>query len=377
MGGTRSILLAAAALAALCLLPACRKKAPGAAVESRPLNAAIALDYPGTGDSGKNDLAWKGALEAAKAAGAVLSDGRATYEFGNRGRLACLGPKAEGRDRAQLVRTLAEARPALVILMGEAYFDPVKALAADFPNTLFVFLDAAPRADLGPNCRFVRFDGRQGAYLAGALAASVSATNDKAKLGFSGDEADPDLASLSSAWKAGALSEDPALAAPGRLLAKLSGADAPSGKKIIKGTSPAEAFAALDKAGATMAFLAGGPPSQDLVERAKASGIFLVCYPDDAAARFSASAQGAQAAQAVLGSVVKRFDAAVGLVLRTYADPQSAPAAPLTLGLKEGCVELRLNPALRSLTDPRMASIDKATAAVLGGSADLTAGDKQ
>jgi len=375
MRGTRSILRLAApalaALAALCLLTSCRKKVPGALEDAKPLNAAVALDYPGTGDLGKNDLAWKGLMEAAKAAGATLSDGRATYEFGGRGKLVCLNPKAAGRDRVQLVRTLAAGHPSLVILMGEAYAEAVKGLAPDFPNTLFVFLDARSRTDLGPNCRFVKFDGRQGAYLAGALAASVSTTNDKAKLGFSGAAADPDAQALASAWKAGAISEDPGLAKPGRLAVKLSEADTLSGKRLVKGTSAAEAFAALDKAGATMAFLSGGAPSQDLLERAKASGIYLFCYPDDVVARFAAS----PSSQAVLGSVVKRFDKAIAIVLESYADVASAPAAPLSLGLKEGCVELKLNDGLRSLSDPRMSAVEKAAAAVMGGSADLTAGD--
>jgi basic membrane protein A and related proteins len=376
MAGTRwmpfrAAALAALALAGLCLSASCRKKAAGALESAHPLNAALALDYPGLGDRGKNDAAWKGFLEAAKRLGASLSDGRTSYRFGDRGRMRCLAPKALGRDRAQLARTLAADGASLVILVGEAYVDAVKEVSPDFPKTLFVVLDAPPRPDIGPNCRFVEFDGRQGAYLAGALAASISLTNDKAKLGFSGPDSDEQTASLSRAWRAGAIGEDAGLSKPGRLAVKLVKEDAVAGKKLVKGTSPGEAFSKLDKDGASMVFWADGVPSHDILESAKASGIYLICYSDDVAAGLKASGKASEA-QAVLASVVKRFDKAVGIVLAAYSDPASAPQS-MRLGLKEGCVELSVNESLRNLADPRMAAVEKASAALASGGANLAA----
>lgn len=369
----RAAALAALALVGLCLFFSCRKKPAGRPESALPLNVALALDYPGLGDRGKNDAAWKGFLEAAKELGASLSDGRTSYHFGDGGRMRSLTPKALGRDRAQVARTLAADQASLVILVGEAYVDAVKEVAPDFPKTIFVILDAAPRGDSGPNCRFVEFDGQQGAYLAGALAASISLTNEKAKLGFSGQDADARTVPLSRAWKAGAIEEDAELSKAGRLAMTLVKEDAVAGKKLIKGTTPEEAFSKLDKIGASMVFWAAGVPSHDILENAKASGIYLICYPDDVAAGLKASGKASEA-RAVLASVVKRFDKAVGIVLAAYADPASAPEA-LRLGLEEGCVELSVNESLRNLADPRMAAVDKASAALLKGDADMAEDD--
>lgn len=356
----RSILLAAACALAACAASACRKPAQALAAPERRVNAALALDYPGRGDSGKNDLAWKGFLSAARASGATLSDGTATFGFGERGRMLCLAPKALGRDRAQLVRSMAEGGYSLLALLGESYVEAVRGIAPDFPGTLFVLIDARARQDMAENCRFVEFDAFQAAYLSGVLAASLLPPDGKASPGFVGDSGDPEAALLLDAWRAGASSVEGAFASAARNPARYLSPDAVEGKKLRKGLGGLEALSQIGKAGATIAFWAAGAPGREVLEKARASGVSLIRYPGGEA--------DADASPAVLASAVKRYDLAVGIVLERYSAAETAVRAPLTLGLAEGCIELSVSEAGKSLADPKRAVLERASAALAGGS---------
>jgi basic membrane protein A len=357
----------AIAAAALCFsAPSCARKAAKAGAAAEPLSVALALDYPGAEDLGLNASAWKGFREAAAKAQARLSDGRTNRDFGSKGSFTCLYPRAEGRDREQLLRTLAESGNSLIILLGGSYAEGLKRVSPSFPKTRFVLLDSDPLPGYGSNCCFVGFDLAQGAYLAGALAGKLSAAKENAKLGFVGDRDAPGAEAMLAGWLSGARRSNPDLLRPGSTPSQLL---FPAAGKT-KGLGPLEAVSKLAQAGVSSILWDSGEPGADVLEDAKSAGATIIGVRVDLAAKLAASGLKRESYSAVLGSVAVRLDLAIPLILERFGGPGAALPASAVLGVKEGCVELVTDEAYQSLVEPQRPYIDSLRSDLAEGKLD-------
>ncbi len=126
------------------------------------LKVGLAFDVGGRGDKSFNDAAYAG-LEKAK------SELKADIKE--------LSPAADGSNRGELLRQLADAGYNPIIGVGFAYGEDIKKAAEEYPDIQFAVVDSASNA---PNVTGLLFAEEQGSYLAGVAAAT------KAKSGHVG-----------------------------------------------------------------------------------------------------------------------------------------------------------------------------------------------
>ncbi len=356
-------------LGASAALSSCSAKAKAQTADVKPIRAALALDYPGRGDASSNDLAWRGLVEAARELKASVSDGEQLLSYGRESSFTAASPRAEGRDRQQLLLTLAEEGNDIVILMGEAYADALKNVAPGFPGTRFVLMDARPREGYGNNCSFVSYDSGQIAYLSGALAGALSLNNPKAKLGFLSGPLQKDSDSLEAGWQRAALRVNSNLEDPKNHVSLKLEAETP--KK--KGLSIAQALSQFSKAGAKLVFWAEAKPSVDILDALKGSDILFINYPADARSEYRFAGMKTETYSALLASAFMRHDVAIPYVLKAFAAERKLPANIL-LGLEEGCLSLIFNPAHESLIAPHAGLLKTISAELVDGRGGIGSG---
>jgi basic membrane protein A and related proteins len=117
------------------------------------LKIGLAFDVGGRGDKSFNDAAYAGLEKAKTDLGAEIKE---------------LSPAADGSNRGDLLRQLADAGYNPIIGVGFAYGDDIKKVAAENPDIQFAVVDSASN---GPNVTGLLFAEEQGSYLAGVAAA--------------------------------------------------------------------------------------------------------------------------------------------------------------------------------------------------------------
>lgn len=123
----------------------------GAASSEAPksaLKVGLAFDIGGRGDKSFNDAAYAG-LEKAK------TDLQAEIKE--------LSPAADGSNRGDLLRQLADAGYNPIIGVGFAYGEDIKKAAQEYPDIQFAVVDSASNA---ANVTGLLFAEEQGSYLA-------------------------------------------------------------------------------------------------------------------------------------------------------------------------------------------------------------------
>jgi basic membrane protein A and related proteins len=105
-----------------------------------------------------------------------------------------------------ILRNLGDAGAAIVGTTFTAVTEPLKAVAADYPNTYFIQIYADPINPPLANVRTVSYDEYLASYLSGIYGASVSTTG---SIGYIGGASVPSLNADYNAMKAGALSVNP------------------------------------------------------------------------------------------------------------------------------------------------------------------------
>ncbi|TYB59859.1 BMP family ABC transporter substrate-binding protein [Nonomuraea sp. PA05] len=129
----------------------------GAASSEAPksdLKVGLAFDVGGRGDKSFNDSAYAGLEKAKTDLGAEIKE---------------LSPSADGSNRGDLLRQLADAGYNPIIGVGFAYAEDVKKAAEEYPDIQFAIVDSASNA---PNVTGLLFAEEQGSYLAGVAAAT-------------------------------------------------------------------------------------------------------------------------------------------------------------------------------------------------------------
>jgi basic membrane protein A len=138
--------------------PASSESPVSSSSSGKAIKVGLLTGTAGLGDKSFNDLADEGAKKAASDLGVDLK----VVEPGD---LAA----AEG-----LLRDLAKAGNELIFAVGFDMVDPLKAVAAEYPDKKFAVIDAV--VDL-PNIRSLVFKEHEGSFLVGALAAMMTKTN--------------------------------------------------------------------------------------------------------------------------------------------------------------------------------------------------------
>ena len=148
----------------------------------------MVYDVGGRGDQSFNDAAFAGLQQACEEFGVKVED---------------LEPSAGGENRGELLRLLADDGYDLVIGVGFAFEEDLAAAAADYPDTMFAIVDAAPEAD---NIMGLVFSEEQGSFLVGAAAALTSETG---TIGFIGGVEVELIQKFEAGYRAGAQAVNP------------------------------------------------------------------------------------------------------------------------------------------------------------------------
>ena len=137
----------------------------GEAPDGSGLKVGLVFDIGGKDDKSFNESAYNGLVAAEENMGIEGTE---------------LEPNADGSNREDLLRQSAEDGDDLVIGVGFNFFDPMTAVAADYPDTKFAIIDSVVEA---VNVASITFAEEQGSYLVGAIAAQSTESD---TIGFVG-----------------------------------------------------------------------------------------------------------------------------------------------------------------------------------------------
>ncbi|MEW5992587.1 MAG: BMP family ABC transporter substrate-binding protein [Chloroflexota bacterium] len=147
---------------------------------------AVAYDISGRGDGGFNDIAYNGAKQAADELGIELQEVTARLDDTD-------------DDRAERLRLLASSGHEAIIAVGFTYAEPLKVVAAEFPDVAFAIVDDGTVE--APNVQGILFAEHEGSFLVGAAAGLKSRTN---HVGFIGAVQIPLIQKFEAGFTAGA-----------------------------------------------------------------------------------------------------------------------------------------------------------------------------
>jgi len=160
----------------------------GEAPDGSGKKVGLVFDIGGKDDKSFNESAFNG-LEAAKESMGVETK--------------ALEPNADGSNREDLLRELADDGYGLVIGVGFNFFDPLTAVAGDYPDTDFAIVDSVVEAD---NVASITFAEEQGSYLVGAIAAQSTQTDN---VGFVGGVETDLIKKFQAGYEAGVAEVNP------------------------------------------------------------------------------------------------------------------------------------------------------------------------
>ena len=242
----------------------------------------LAYDVGGRGDQSFNDAAAAGLDQAATELGVETQE---------------LSPNADGTNRGENLRLLAEQGFNPVIAVGFAYAEELPDIAAEFPETSFAIIDdASVEAE---NVTGLVFAEEQGSFLVGAAAALTQA--DSTSFGFVGGVQTPLLEKFEAGFVAGVQQVKPDAAVAVRYLTQppdFSGFNSPD-----RGQEAAEG---LYDGGASVIYAAAGGSGTGVFQAALANGRLAIGVDSD---QYQTASD--ELKPVILTSMVKRVDVAV------------------------------------------------------------------
>jgi len=266
------------------------------AAPSGDLKVGLAYDVGGRGDRSFNDSAAAG-LDKAK------------EELGVEGQE--LSPNAQGTDRGDNLRSLAEGGFNPVIAVGFAYAEELPEIAGDFPDTTFFLIDEQVEAE---NVKALVFAEEQGSFLVGA-AAALKSTSDN--VGFIGGVQTPLLEKFEAGFVAGAKQVKPDIEVQTTYLSQppdFSGFGDPA--------AGGEAANGMYDAGADVIYAAAGGSGVGVFQSALAKdGLAIGVDSDQYESVGDATLQ-----PVILTSMIKRVDVAVFEALEKFSNDEDIPA---------------------------------------------------
>lgn len=291
---------------------------------------AIIYDLGGKFDKSFNEAAFNGAEAWKKESGGSYID----LELQN------------DAQREQALRRFASQGANPIVMAGFSWGTALATVAAEFPDTNFVVIDAVVDQ---PNVQSIIFDEHTGSYLVGVIAALKSATG---TVGFVGGMDVPIIHKFYCGYLQGA---------------KAAKADI----KVIEnytGTTPAawndpvtagELTKAQFDAGADVVFAAAGGSGLGVLQAAADAGKFGIGVDSN---------QNYLHPGSVLTSMLKRVDVAVTTAFKEAGDDATFKPGITVLGLKENGVGYALDDNNKALiTDDIKAKVDDFSAKIQSG----------
>ena len=273
--------------------------ASSAAGAESDVRVGLAYDVGGRGDRSFNDAAAAG-LDKAK------------DELGVEGQE--LSPNAQGTDRGDNLRSLAEEGYNPIFAVGFAYAEELGQIATDFPDTTFFIIDDSSVE--APNVKSLVFAEEQGSFLVGAAAALKSTSNN---VGFIGGVQTPLLEKFEAGFVAGAKQVKPDATVQTAYLSQppdFSGFGDPA--------AGAEAANGMYDAGADVIYAAAGGSGLGVFQSALAKGKLGIGVDSDQYESIGSSNPELQ--PVILTSMLKRVDVAVFDALQAFVDGEEIPA---------------------------------------------------
>ena len=279
-----------------------------------PFRPALAFDAGGAEDHGFNQAAIVGA-------------DRFKSESGIDYLKADVG---DGAREAGL-RDLANGGATIIVAVGFVFAEPLRAVAAEFPQIRFTLIDALAS---GANIQSVTMREQEGTFLVGTLAALASKSG---RIGFIGGQDVPLIQKFAAGYKLGALRVDPHLT----VMEAYIGTDAtawrnPQQASVLAGR--------MFDQGADVIFAAAGGSGIGVYETAQRRGRLAIGVDANQNGLYPGT---------MLTSMEKRIDV---VVYRTFKAAQTGTWSPgaLSLGLANGAVGWALDENNRSLITAAM-----------------------
>ena len=261
---------------------------------AKAVKVGLLYDLGGRGDKSFNDSAAAG-LDKAKAqlAGVETKD---------------LSPNADGSNREQLIRQLADLGYNPIIAVGFLQADAVKKVATDKPGVKFGVIDDA--SVVLPNVTGLTFTEEQGSYLVGAAAALKSMAG---RIGFVGGVDNSLIQKFDAGYSAGAKMVNPRIKIDKKYLTEPP--DFSGFKDPAKGKEAAKAMYA---AGADVVYQAAGASGTGVFSAAQeattpAHKVWAIGVDSDQYLQVDPAIQ-----PLILTSMVKHVDVAVFNFIRDF-----------------------------------------------------------
>ncbi len=271
----------------------------------------LAFDVGGRGDLSFNDLA---AL--------AWDDGKVMYGYDGEE----LAPDAEGTDREENLRLLAETGHNLIVANGFAFAQNVWRVGTENPDVFFTITDSCPQDDTFAtvdmaNVRCMLFAEHEGSFLVGAAAALKSETG---TIGFIGGVTIPLIQKFQAGFEAGARHVNPDI----NILDAVYLTDPPDFSGFGDPVRGNEAATALYGQGADVIYHAAGGSGLGLFQAADALSTddqHLWAIGVDADQYNGVGDAALQ--EHILTSMLKRVDVAVGNTIEEYLMGTVTPGA--------------------------------------------------
>jgi basic membrane protein A len=288
----------------------------GTTASSAPAKAVkvgLVFDIGGRGDKSFNDSAAAGLDKATSQLKGVEQK--------------VLQPNADGSNREQLLRQLADLGYNPIIGVGFLFADSIKAVATDHPQTKFGIIDDSS-VQL-PNVSGLTFTEEQGSFLVGAAAALKSKSG---HIGFVGGVDNDLIHKFDAGYSAGAKAVNPSIKIDKKYLT--TPPDFSGFKDPAKGK---EAAKAMYSGGADVVYQAAGASGAGVFSAAQeaSSGgkVWAIGVDSDQYQQVDASLQ-----PLILTSMIKHVDVAVFNFIRDFQN-DATKSGQVIFDLKSGGVD--------------------------------------
>jgi basic membrane protein A len=279
------------------------------------LSVAIVYDTGGKFDKSFNESAYNGITKFKKDTGITAKE-------------AIVNTEAQ---REQVLRNMAKKGSDIVIANGFSFTQSMQKVAAEFPKTKFVLIDAVVKAD---NVQSVIFKEQEGSFIVGMAAAMASKTK---KIGYINAMSMPLLNAFECGFVQGMRYVDPKI----EVLSNVVGSTPSSFNDPGRGAEIAKSQ--FDR-GADVVFAVAGPTGLGVFQAAKDAKKLAIGVDSN---------QNYLQPGTVLTSMVKRIDQAVYDSLMAAKNGTWKPGLR-AMGLKEGGVDWSLDQFNRSLISADM-----------------------
>ncbi len=307
--------------------------APATPLYAAEFSAAIVYDTGGKFDKSFNESAYNGIVKFKKASGVDVKEAIVNNEV----------------QREQVLRNMAKKGSDIVIANGFSFTQSMQKVAAEFPKTKFVLIDAEVKAD---NVLSVVFKEHEGSFLVGMAAALSSKSK---KVGYINAMNMPLLNAFECGYVQGVKYIDPKI----EVLSNVIGSTPSSFNDPGRGAEIAKSQ--FDR-GADVVFPVAGPTGLGVFQAAKDAKKLAIGVDSN---------QNYIQPGVILTSMIKRIDQAVFDTL-TLARANTWKPGLLKMGLKEGGVDWALDQHNRALISAEMEKkITQARQQIIDGKLDV------